>query len=339
MDDIEKIRRVLISRNHAKLADLLIHSEGELSESSTYGNYLFSTISTYYIKSPPKETDLLNALSEVDKRRIFDAVISVYPYRDHAPEIVHVEYQISFDTFDDELFPETPAIRTVSREYISNLSERALNDVENGDFDSLKSFLGDSKGFYDWLEVEFSTWGNRVQDENLFNILKSGILNRQVLKIEYASYNSEISERKIKPLKICFKNESWYLYAFCLLRNDYRFFKFSRIHQVKKLEEYFTPEITGKVLPKMSEEYANNLGSQTRVIVEVDSKMSWRVFDELEVLEHLENGNLRCAVNIPDISWGISYLLSFGSGIKVIEPDSVKNMLLQEIEKMLKNAK
>lgn len=135
MNDIEKIRRVLISRNHAKLADLLIHSEGELSESSTYGNYLFSTISTYYIKSPPKETDLLNALSEVDKRRIFDAVISVYPYRDHAPEIVHVEYQISFDTIDD-LFLETPAIRTVSREYISNLSERALNDVENGDFDS-----------------------------------------------------------------------------------------------------------------------------------------------------------------------------------------------------------
>lgn len=221
---------------------------------------------------------------------------------------------------------------------LSTLSS-SFNIEETGDFDSLKSFLGDSKGFYDWLEVEFSTWGNRVQDENLFNILKSGILNRQVLKIEYASYNSEISERKIKPLKICFKNESWYLYAFCLLRNDYRFFKFSRIHRVEKLDEYFTPEITGKVLPKMSEQYANNLGSQTQVIVEVDSKLSWRVFDELEVLEHLENGNLRCAVNIPDISWGISYLLSFGSGIKVIEPDSVKNMLLQEIEKMLKNAK
>ena len=104
------------------------------------------------------------------------------------------------------------------------------------------------------------------------------------------------------------------------------------------MEESFTPEITGKVLPKMSEQYANNLGSQTRVIVEVDSKLSWRAFDELEVLEHLENENLRCVVNIPDISWGISYLLSFGSGIKVIEPDSVKNMLLQEIEKMLKNA-
>ena len=220
-----------------------------------------------------------------------------------------------------------------------NTLSSSFNIEETTDFDSLKSFLGDSKGFYDWLEVEFSTWGNRVQDENLFNILKSGILNRQVLKIEYASYKSEISERKIKPLKICFKNESWYLYAFCLLRNDYRFFKFSRIHRVEKLDESFTPEITGKVLPKMSEQYANNLGSQTKVILEVDSKMSWRAFDELEVLEHLENGNLRCAVNIPDISWGISYLLSFGSGIKVIEPDSVKNMLLQEIEKMLKNAK
>lgn len=136
MDDIEKIRRVLISRKCSKLADLLIHSEGELSKSSTYGHYLFSTISTYYIKSPPKETDLLNALSEIDKRKIFDAVISVYPYKDHAPEIVNVEYQISFDVCDDDFYPETPAIRSVSREYISNLSERALDDVENGNFDS-----------------------------------------------------------------------------------------------------------------------------------------------------------------------------------------------------------
>ena len=136
MDDIEKIRRVLISRKCSKLADLLIHSEGELSKSSTYGHYLFSTISTYYIKSPPKETDLLNALSVIDKRKIFDAVISVYPYKDHAPEIVNVEYQISFDVCDDDFYPETPAIRSVSREYISNLSERALNDVENGNFDS-----------------------------------------------------------------------------------------------------------------------------------------------------------------------------------------------------------
>ena len=136
MDDIEKIRRVLISRNHAKLADLLIHSEGELSESSTYGNYLFSTISTYYIKSPPKETDLLNALSAMDKQIIFDAVISVYPYRDHAPEIVNVEYQISFDSDEEDLSPETPAIKDVSRDYIVNLSNRALNDIENGDYDS-----------------------------------------------------------------------------------------------------------------------------------------------------------------------------------------------------------
>jgi len=136
MDDIKKIRRVLISRNHANLADLLIHSEGELSESSTYGRYLYSTISTYYIKSPPKETDLLNALSAVDKKRIFDAVISVYPYRNHAPEIVNVEYQILFDFDVGDLSPETPAIKEVSRDYIISLSNRALNDIENGDYDS-----------------------------------------------------------------------------------------------------------------------------------------------------------------------------------------------------------
>jgi len=97
MDDIEKIRRVLISRRQANLADMLSHSVGVLSESSTYGHYLFSTLSTYYIYSPPRETDLLNSLCEVDKKRIFDAVTSVYPPKERAPEIVNVVYQIDFE--------------------------------------------------------------------------------------------------------------------------------------------------------------------------------------------------------------------------------------------------
>lgn len=102
MDDIEKIRKVLISRKQTNLANMLIHSTGQLSKSNTYGHYLYSTLSTFYIYSPPKETDLLNALNEADKHRIFDAVLSVYPYKDNAPEIIDVIYQIDFENDNDE---------------------------------------------------------------------------------------------------------------------------------------------------------------------------------------------------------------------------------------------
>ena len=80
MNDIEKIRKVLISRKQTNLANLFIFSKGELSVSSRFGSYLNSTISTYYIKSPLKNTDQLNALDEANKHRIFDAILSIYPH-------------------------------------------------------------------------------------------------------------------------------------------------------------------------------------------------------------------------------------------------------------------
>lgn len=135
MEDIEKIRRVLISRKQVNLADLLSHSVGELSESSTYGHYAFSTLSTYYIKSSPEVTDALNALGIADKQRMFDAVLCVYPHKARAPEITEVVYITDFDS-EENHSPETPAIKTVSREYISDLSGRALKDIENGTYDS-----------------------------------------------------------------------------------------------------------------------------------------------------------------------------------------------------------
>ena len=223
-------------------------------------------------------------------------------------------------------------------------SLNALNNLPNlsgnDDIEKIKSFFGESSNLYDWIEVEFSTWGNREKNEELFNRLKSAILNRRFLQIEYSAYNSNISNRKVKPLKLCFKNEAWYLYAFCMTKNDYRFFKLSRIRDFFELDEFFDIEFVGKVLPKMSEQYQSSLAtsnSENKVILEIDSKMAYRALDELEVLERYDDGSLRCVAKIPDTSWMINYLLSYGASLKVIEPESVKNLLKAEIQKMLEN--
>lgn len=136
MDDIEKIRRILVSRNQNWLANLLSYSEGELSESSTYGHYLFSTISTYYIKSPPKETDLLNSLSEADKQRIYDAVIAVYPHKEKAPEITHIEYLISFDCSDNNgLNPDSEKLETFNIPVVYEQFQKCSDKIERGDYE------------------------------------------------------------------------------------------------------------------------------------------------------------------------------------------------------------
>lgn len=80
-----------------------------------------------------------------------------------------------------------------------------------------------------WIEVDFSNWVKRNPSQDIFQLMKSAIFSRNVISFQYFSSNRESTKRRVEPLKLVFKSKDWYLYGFCLIRNDYRFFKLTRI--------------------------------------------------------------------------------------------------------------
>lgn len=84
-----------------------------------------------------------------------------------------------------------------------------------------------------WIEVDFSDWIHRNPEQNIFDTVKDAIFNSNRIAISYFGSNGFFTERTIEPLKLVFKSKDWYLYAFCLLRKDYRFFKLTRIKEMK----------------------------------------------------------------------------------------------------------
>ena len=44
-------------------------------------------------------------------------------------------------------------------------------------------------------------------------------------------------------MKLVFKSKDWYLYGFCLMRNDYRFFQLPRIREMEIQAEVYSHEI------------------------------------------------------------------------------------------------
>lgn len=217
-------------------------------------------------------------------------------------------------------------------------SLNALNELNYNKNDSsiakLRDFLGND--FQDWLEIDFSGWENGKADANLFEQIKNAILSHHYMNILYSGNQNSLVKRTIKPLKLCFKNQAWYLYAYCCLREDYRFFKLKRISEITTLDTFFEPEPVGRVLPDKSDTYENN--SPIKTIVEISPQMAFRAFEELTDVTVSDNGNLRSAieVNENDLNWFISYVLSYGSHMRVIEPETLKNEIQQEICKMLK---
>ncbi len=96
-NDIEKIRQILKYRGREDLSRLLFQSHSNVRESSSFGSRLHSIISTFEIYSPIEYTEKLRELKEEDNALILNAVKELYPLRDNAPEIIDIEYCISFN--------------------------------------------------------------------------------------------------------------------------------------------------------------------------------------------------------------------------------------------------
>ncbi|MBQ7933704.1 MAG: YafY family transcriptional regulator, partial [Lachnospiraceae bacterium] len=93
----------------------------------------------------------------------------------------------------------------------------------------------------DWIEVDLSRWGDKPRDNTKFEMIKNAIIHRRCIAIFYAGYYGTVDERVIQPLKLFYKSKSWYIKAYCRLKQDFRIFKLNRILKWELTEEEFLP--------------------------------------------------------------------------------------------------
>lgn len=209
----------------------------------------------------------------------------------------------------------------------------AVCDVNGSDTLSKLSaiFNVDSKN---WLEVDFSRWGNRNHDNEKFDLIKSAIIHHKAVKITYANSYETIQERKIYPLKLSYKSKAWYVKAYCTKRNDFRLFKLTRILDYVPTEEKFSELIFPAETDIYEEDY-------NKIKLRFPKEMAYRVYDEfdLEEVTPQKNGDLLVSVKLPENDWLISYLLSFGVSVEIIEPAYLRKILSEEAKKIYEKNK
>ena len=181
-----------------------------------------------------------------------------------------------------------------------------------------------------WIEVDFNNWQNNKLYEKTFNDIKSAILSKNIVSFTYFSSNEKETSRRVKPVRLLFKSQDWYLYAFCLLRNDFRYFKLSRIKNLETHTEKFDDNFEDVVLKKEMP-YENTV----HIKVKFDRKVAFRVYDELngKTIED-DEGNLYAEIEIPNDYNLFNYIFSFGDGAEVLEPKEIRMQIKEMINKM-----
>ena len=216
---------------------------------------------------------------------------------------------------------------------ITALKSVSIVDDRNCDTLSKLSAIFNTKN-EDWLEVDFSRWGNKAQDNTMFQKLKEAIISRKMLCIVYANTRGEVIERVICPLKMVYKAKNWYIKSFCMNKSDFRIFKLTRIIQARDMEKNFSPMEFPQEKKEMKVNYEN-------VILRFPQRMAYRIYDEFEVdeIHQDDNGDFIISATMPIDEWLIGYLLSFGSKVCIIEPKYLKKIVYNEAKKICKRNK
>ena len=181
-----------------------------------------------------------------------------------------------------------------------------------------------------WIEVDFSNWAKNSHDQDTFNIIKGAIFSHNVISFQYFSSKGH-TQRQVEPLRLVFKSKDWYLYGFCRTRNDFRFFKLTRIKKLEKQSEIFS-----RNLP-VGYSVARQMTIETTIPVKLkfDPKMAFRVYDEFaDGVTEDEQGNLYVQTLLPNGNALYSYLLSFADCVEVLEPDRVREQMKEKITVM-----
>lgn len=131
-----------------------------------------------------------------------------------------VKNYISFNKYDVQL--------------LENISEV----LEKSNFPFMKSYkdlLEKVKNMYSIAEEKskFIVDIKSLDNNEIFNIVKSSIKKQEAINIEYRNIDGTISKRTIHPLQLFNYKDINYVTAYCELRKDIRHFEIERIENIE----------------------------------------------------------------------------------------------------------
>lgn len=150
------------------------------------------------------------------------------------------------------------------------------------------------------------------------------------------NYHSEKGDgvRIIEPYKIVFKWSSWYVFGFCIDREDYRLFKLNRLSDLKLLNEHFGKrEIPAKLLE--FHDYFDQKNYSLKALFEPSEK--YRLIDEYGTDSFNENSDGRLCFERNFVSYKNmrEWVFSFGDKVTVLAPEKLRDDIVINAKNIL----
>ena len=184
-----------------------------------------------------------------------------------------------------------------------------------------------------WIEVDLTDWRKREGQKELFDNIKHAILEKRQLVITYLGGCGQKTIRTVEPFRLVFKKRDWYLHAYCCLKEEWRFFKLSRIRNY-----HLTTETVKQKNVEDWVDGSDQVVHQIEVSLKFSPKLAFRVYEDFseDEISLGKDGCYYVKTVLPEHESLYTYLLSYLDGVEILDPDYLKKELLSRVEKIQK---
>lgn len=214
---------------------------------------------------------------------------------------------------------------------------RSLDSVSGSHYygqlmEKIKAGSSDFVSGRDSILIDLSSWYKDTLAPKI-ELIQNAVEERNLLTFQYYAPKGN-SKRSIEPYYLVFKWSSWYVWGWCTEKKDFRLFKLNRMDAL--LKEYATFIPREVPMPNLSDEKIFPGGIKVKALFTRDSQ--WRLVEEFGIHCFTENedGTLLFTADYTEKENLLSWLLTFGDKVKVLEPAWVQEELIRIAKNIIK---
>lgn len=182
----------------------------------------------------------------------------------------------------------------------------------------------------DTVIIDLSGWDKTGLSKKIETI-KAAMENNETISFRYCAPNGS-TEREIEPYHLIFQWSGWYVWGYCLLREDYRMFRLSRLNDLKntnrKREKRQVPEY-------VSDKFYHS-PDEIKATVKFHNSVKWRLADDYENIDMNinEHGDITLNLKWSDTESFYRYIASFEDKAEIIAPEEYRKEFKSIIKKI-----
>jgi len=154
-------------------------------------------------------------------------------------------------------------------------------------------------------------------------LIKRAVLEARLIEFDYY-YEKGESHRRIEPYFVIFQWSSWYVFGFCMERQDWRLFKLLRLWNLSLCDAIYTP----REIPPERQDFNTQFTDDIKLVAVFDPTEKYKLIETYGLNCYTETSDgLRMEIGFTNREYLINWLLGFGGKAKVLEPEYIAEVI------------